>query len=439
MGIKICDAICGSGKTTSCIEMMNRRTDCNFIFATQYLSEVERIKSKCASRNFVSPEVGRKKRKTKLSDMRNLLEAGKNIATTHTLFLNGTDEIKDLIKKNNYVLVLDEVVDIICPAELTKSDINILMRSDSIEEKDGVISWTNDEYKYEDGGRFREEMLISKSKNLISYKNILFFWMIPASLFSCFKEVYVLTYMFNAQPLRYFFDIYGMQYEYIGTKMKENTYEFCSVDEMDRARDLRDFIHILDNKRLNEIGNKRTALSYGWYQRAGRKGVNMKELTVLKNNVSNVFKNIFKAHSEDIMWTVFKEYEPYIKNKGFAKGFVCYNKRASNEYCNRHYLAYCVNNFMRPWESNFYKDCGVNTDSDMFALSVLLQWIFRSAIRNQEEIWMYIPSLRMRTLLQLWMENLAEGNDLTHVQYKTRDALKRNCYNCRNDNTTREY
>ena len=34
----------------------------------------------------------------------------------------------------------------------------------------------------------------------------------------------------------------------------------------------------------------------------------------------------------------------------------------------------------------------------------MLQFIWRSAIRNGEEIWVYIPSIRMRNLLKQWIE-----------------------------------
>lgn len=46
----------------------------------------------------------------------------------------------------------------------------------------------------------------------------------------------------------------------------------------------------------------------------------------------------------------------------------------------------------------------------MYALSTMLQWIWRSAIRRGEEIWLYVPSRRMRTLLKDWMERVQNGD-----------------------------
>lgn len=117
------------------------------------------------------------------------------------------------------------------------------------------------------------------------------------------------------------------------------------------------------------------------------------------------------------MWTTFKAYYDSLKDKGLYKSFVPFNKRACNDYANKHYLAYCINNFPRTLEYGFYASKNVILNSDMYALSILVQWVFRSAIRKGEEIWVYIPSKRMRWLLMQWIKNLCEGNDLKEIRY----------------------
>jgi len=37
----------------------------------------------------------------------------------------------------------------------------------------------------------------------------------------------------------------------------------------------------------------------------------------------------------------------------------------------------------------------------------MIQWIWRSAIRDGKEIWVYIPSRRMRELLKKWLLELS--------------------------------
>jgi hypothetical protein len=400
--------------------MMNERTDVKFIFVTQFLTEVERIKTKCAGRDFVSPDSDLDSGKTKLSDVRHLLREGRNIATTHALFVSCTDDIKQSLRDQKYVLILDETVDIMRMSGLKPCDMNMLIQNEIVsEDANGQIVWRYDDYEkddYDGGGKFSKEVLLTKSKNLLKYDDDYFFWSIPPELFSCFHEVYVLSYLFRSQMLRCFFDLYGLRYELIGVKHDETGYTFCDISEMDRKHDLRDKIHILEHRKLNAVGAKRSDLSVSSYlfnKHAEGEGLADK----IRKNLVNLFRNIYNAPSDQIMWTVFKDFKDAASDKKYRNGFVTYNRRASNEYANRRYLAYCVNNFMRPWEARYYRDRGVEVDQDGYALSILVQWIFRSAIRNGEEIWLYLPSARMRSLLKQWLDNLAEGRDLDPVAY----------------------
>ena len=104
------------------------------------------------------------------------------------------------------------------------------------------------------------------------------------------------------------------------------------------------------------------------------------------------------------MWTTYGEYKSKLKGKGYTNGFVAFNMRATNDYVKRRFLVYCVNVYLQPWMKNYLVQCGADEiNQDMYALSILIQWIFRSAIRKGEEIWIYIPSARMRYLLKTWI------------------------------------
>lgn len=417
MTVKVCDALCGSGKTSACINMMNARTDQKFIFVTQYLAEVERIIEGCKPRDFKAPEMDLSTGTTKLSDIQRLIAAGENIATTHALFLSYTAEVKELIKSNQYVLVLDEVVDVICNAEIAECDMDLLRKSHMIEEEDDRVNWIGEEYIDSVHGRFRDEMLRARSQNFLRFDQEYFFWAIAPELFTSFSDVYVLTYLFDAQSLRCFFNMYDIPFEYVGTKQEDGGYWFCAPEEMDRARELRDKIHVLNNEKLNAIGSRRTSLSFSWFSHAVSGGKD--EIDTLRRNLSNVFKNVFGCSARESLWTTFKAHEQKLSGKGYSSGFIPYNLRASNRYADRKYLAYCVNNFPRPWECKYYREHGVEVNPDMYALSTIVQWVFRSAIRKGEEVWLYIPSKRMRTIFLQWMDNLAEGRDLEPIHYKT--------------------
>ena len=59
---------------------------------------------------------------------------------------------------------------------------------------------------------------------------------------------------------------------------------------------------------------------------------------------------------------------------------------------------------MNPFLVNFFSKRGIKVSQDEYALSEMIQWIWRSAIRNDEKIYIYIPSERMRNLLKNWLD-----------------------------------
>ena len=62
-------------------------------------------------------------------------------------------------------------------------------------------------------------------------------------------------------------------------------------------------------------------------------------------------------------------------------------------------------------ERQFYELHGIEVDEDTYALSIMVQWIWRSAIRDGQEVYLYIPSSRMRNLLINWMNEITSGGD----------------------------
>ena len=93
-----------------------------------------------------------------------------------------------------------------------------------------------------------------------------------------------------------------------------------------------------------------------------------------------------------------------MKGKGFAKSFVSLNIRATNQYSDRIAIAYAANRYLNPLIKNYFSNNGIKVNDNRYALSELIQFIFRSAVRNNKEILIYIPSKRMRKLLQEWID-----------------------------------
>lgn len=419
MSVKVCDAICGAGKTSAAINLMNSSTDKKYIFVTQYLSEVDRVKICCPLLDFASPmdDDG-----TKLQSIRYLLKNGRNIATTHALFLSITEDIKEYIISGQYTLILDEVVDVLVLADMAECDVQLLRKSGLVQKIDDDTDaevWDYEAYGTEENSKFSNEMRLARSHNFFTHNNKYFYWAIAPELFTCFTDVIILSYLFEYQPMRYFFNFYQIDYQLVGTKLINGRHQFCDIGLAERDRDLRGLIHILDEPKLNAIGDGRFNLSHSWYKRHTEENRNTEhpEIVQLRKNMFNVLKNRWEAKQSEIMWSVYKEFRDLFNGGGYNQSFLPFNKRATNDFSSRKYLAYCVNISPNTLEVMFYRNRGITIDSDMYALSTMVQWLFRSAIRNGEEIYLYLPSVRMRSLLTQWLDNLAEGNDLEPVAY----------------------
>jgi hypothetical protein len=212
--------------------------------------------------------------------------------------------------------------------------------------------------------------------------------------------------MFDAQIQKYYYDLNNVSFQYLGVENQDGYYTFSENPTVPKyVRELKNKIHILEDYKLNMIGDNRSALSSSWFDRE-KNNRNKPMLKMLQNNIYNAFENKFKTPSDKNMWTTFKEFQSLLSGKGYTKGFVSCNARATNEYRHKKSLAYCLNVYFNPYIKNFFLDKGVDVKEDKYALSELIQWIWRSAIRDNEEIQIYIPSSRMRELLKLFLDEL---------------------------------
>lgn len=410
--IKVCDAIMGSGKTSAVINMMNTNPNKKYLYITPLLSEAERIIEGCPELGFTTPsdkipEYGFKKQ----THLQQLIKDGCNIAITHALFKYSTHETLSLMKGEGYTVIIDEAVDVLEPVNIREGDYKLLESTGSIiksEKGDGSCTIVNEALKK---SRYQDISTYAESNKLTILQNdseSVYYWTLTKELFEVSEETYILTYMFDSQILKWYFDLNHIKYEYTYIyKTQHNQYIFTDTLNYipSYVSNLSNMIHIFENKKLNEIGNNKNALSSRWFDRAANNR-NSGKLDRLKSNLSNFFRNYHSnISSSDKMWSTFKKVTPKLRGAGFAKNDVEYNCRATNTYSNKKVLAYCVNIYLRPQEKIYFSQHSVKINEDGYALSTMLQWIWRSAIRNGQEIWIYIPSKRMRNLLKQWIED----------------------------------
>lgn len=395
--IYFCDEVMGSGKTTAAIKAINTApVEQKFMFVTPYLSEVARIKEGCAEKEFCEPVEGFD---CKTADLERLIDVQANIVTTHALFTIMPLEYLEKIRETGYVLFLDEALEPMEP--LTGID---PLDAEYVTDKlirineDSSVEWIASE-KYHGQFTFLRNMCDKGYlRGAVSDEGAAcFVHILPTAYFTSFKDVVIMTYLFSGQILKNYLNIEKLPYKRLFLNYEEQM--FASKREGTFRRDYRPLITILDNPRMNAIGDKKTALSHSWYAR--------NDLKQVSNNLNNFFKNMMKSPANSRLWTVFADCKEEVGGSRYSKSFLACNTRATNEYKDRTVLAYLVNRYRNPFFVRYFRYYGVETNNDIFALSEMLQWLWRSALRDGKHITLYIPSKRMRDLLKAWLDFMA--------------------------------
>ena len=227
------------------------------------------------------------------------------------------------------------------------------------------------------------------------------------------KEVYYINLYYNKFSTN-ISDVYlGGKMEDIGLEDKWRRYKYQykpedkNIGTLEKYNkfvvkvpnyDYKSLIHIIDHKKLNEIGRDKYSITQKWFNDHRYDGL----VDQLRRNIMNFFRNLTpngnSNSTHNNLWTTYEEFREEIKGKGFSKAFVYLSNDTDKDYSNRIYLAYIANNFYPATMQNNFE-----VTENQYALTELLQFVFKSALSKGKEIWIYIPSKRMRKLLQQWI------------------------------------
>lgn len=411
--VKVCDRIMGTGKTQATINYLNDNPDGKYIYITPYLDEATRIRDGCPALNFVEPMRLRQYGLSKVNHTQSLILSGKNITTTHQAFKSYTPQMLKAIHDYGYTLIIDENVNVLESCDWHRDDIQMAVDAGYISVENGKYTLLKDTYH---GEAMREMFRLLKSRQIMSVDTEdeygrksemqrMYFWVLPQELVLSFRDVFILTYLFEGQSLYFFLKMYGIDYVNIGIERVDHGtgFSFCDGDGYtpEYVSHIEDMIDIVDSSKMNAIGDDETALSVSWF------GSHRHDVHTLKSNIYNFFANRCKGvEPEKKMWSTYKSVKEIIKGKGYTLGYTALNLKATNQYRSAKYLTYACNLYMNVSEKIFYQQNGITVDEDAYALSIMIQWIWRSAIRDGEKICIYLPSKRMRRILNDWMKSL---------------------------------
>lgn len=155
----------GSGKSTWAINYINQHPDERFLCIVPLLSECDRFKNDTEI-EIVDPE----KWGNKWKHFRWLVENNKNIVTTHSLIQKMDLDMLELLKSRDYILMIDECLDVLDTYKITKDDLKIIFNENLVSlDKDGFRQCEKNELS--DGHNGRDD----RTTDRICRKSITYF------------------------------------------------------------------------------------------------------------------------------------------------------------------------------------------------------------------------------------------------------------------------
>lgn len=408
--IKIVDAICGSGKTTWVFEHMRSQPEKRWLFVSPYLDEAGdsntqgRIQRMLPELQFKSPSDS----PSKTESFKRLASLGENIACTHSLFTRFTPEISDILRKQGYHLVIDETIDLVSFYEedgITTDDIKILIKAGMIlPDTDKKLVW-NPEYSSYNGRDNRIKQLCDLECLWLYGDDVLIQRIPPTAMKAC-QSVIVLTYMFEASLMYCWMQLNELAWEYYNPEgilpnsvIKKKIRQHLHIWPIPK--------NILEMQRTERGLYKHNIFNKGWYDNVATQ----EDFETVK---SSIIYNLRCMSKGNVFWTTFKDYENTLSGKGYKNTknvggksrspFIPKNIRASNEYKDCNKCIYTVNIYPHGSLKSHINSYGISVDEDMYAVSELIQFLFRGCIREYKDMYILILSERMQMLLEDWLE-----------------------------------
>ena len=101
---------------------------------------------------------------------------------------------------------------------------------------------------------------------------------------------------------------------------------------------------------------------------------------------------------------------------GYAKGsrmftstrWIANTTRGTNDHAHCSHMIYLYDQRMNPFIKRWLGQGWDRSAEDRYALTELVQWIYRSRVRKGEPVTVFIPSKRMRELLDEWLNSTVE-------------------------------
>ena len=397
--IKIIDKPCGSGKTTAMIDGFNSNE--KYLVIVTLLSEVGRVIAQSKRVPFVQPD---DTNSTKYENLEEQLILGSNIVSTHEMY----ERLVPLAKAgllDDYNIIIDEVPDTV-QSVATKSSTSIKeFYLDTgymeVDEVSGLIKPTQKWIERQDevSDTLSPKVLsAAMSGCLYLQDNKMFIWALPSTILQAGRSLTVLTYKSEGSMFLSYLRKLQLPYEVEVDKDAEGEF----------LRQANELITLRDIPKLN-----RHKLSYTGQQQGQKLAKCVSKLNIALKNLRErklqgvAVKDILITCKKDAWIEASKDNKTkagvFAKNSRLSKATWAANTtRGTNDYAHCSHLIYLYdqhpNQYLTRWLGDNSREF-----ADQYALTELVQWVWRSRVRKGEPIILYLPCQRMRKLFEEWL------------------------------------
>jgi hypothetical protein len=365
------------------------------------LSEVKRVIDQSQPILFEQPTTDENAHNTKAESIKELLLTGQNIATTHNMY----ERLVRLAREgllDDYHIIIDEVPDVVkSVSSKTKTSIEeFYLKTGYIElEETGLVRPTN---KWR---RNREEVSDTLNPKILSYAETgclyllgehMFVWAMPSELLSAGLSVTIMTYKAEGSLLASYLNKLSLPYFVNSSESEERRFKIAAKELIS----LQD-IPSISKLNLSHSGQAKGMSQYSYYSKISG---------ALKNLRSRQLKGVYL---DDILVTCKKDawFKKESKAGVFAKdskmfqaNWIANTTRGTNDYAHCSHLIYLYDQHVNPVVGRWVNNSSRSFD-DAYALTELIQWVWRSRVRRGEAITLYLPAPRMRRIFLVWLHD----------------------------------
>lgn len=406
--VTVKDRHCGYGKSTELISSL--QPDRYYLIVLPLHSEVQRFINE-APIDLVEPitkaEGGTHSRKR--DHLRELLSDGHSVVTTHKLFTDVAYLAMDGLLLG-YDVIVDEVLSVahcVTQDALTAGarEKGVTIRSwkglyiekgfATVDPITGLVSPTEEWEAKQDLPELSKNLFsMAKAESLFSVGDNVLVWELPPILLKAVGSLTVCTFLAEGSLMAAYMRRHGIAFVHDRDRVSEQRFK-------EQAKQL---IEVRDCSSINRL-----RFSY-----SGQNSMSKDQRKSVSGYLKRLRERLLRGiPKEDVMLTCSKSMWqlPNGKPGPFAAGsrmvdgtnWVPNTTRGTNAFRNCSHLVYLWDQNLNPRIAEFL---GVDSQryQDMYAVSELIQWVYRSRVRDGREIVLYMPSARMRKLFQKWLD-----------------------------------